>query len=210
MLLAAGGLLIESFVEGGRWRARILKPCIVTGLVAKTALMVPWFLPVMPPERLLAFQEFRGVPADEVELQQTLADRLCWEEFVAEVARVYEALPEEDRQRSVIFGGSYHTAGAIDFLGRKYGLPAARSNHNSYYLWGPGDTSWGVVIFAGLSEPRSRLEELFDEVVEAGRGSCEYNNSLESKGLGTKGPIWLCRGMKRPIADIWEGAKTFN
>ena len=28
-------------------------------------------------------------------------------------------------------------AGAIDFFGAKYGLPAALSGHQNYYLWGP-------------------------------------------------------------------------
>jgi hypothetical protein len=210
MLFAGGAVLIESLVERGKWRGRILKPVIVTALVARTALMLPWFLPVMPPKQLLAYQESLGIPADQVEVPQTLADRLCWEEFVAEVARVYETLAEEDRKDCVIFAGSYHTAGAIDFLGKKYGLPPARSGHNNYYLWGPGDTSYDVVIVAGVAAPKGRLEDFLGEVVEAGRASCEYSNSLESLGLGTKGPIYVCREPKRPIAEVWAGAKHFD
>ena len=63
MLFAGGAVLIESFVERGKWRGRILKPVIVTALVASTALMLPGFLPVMPPKQLLAYQESRGDPA---------------------------------------------------------------------------------------------------------------------------------------------------
>ena len=51
-----------------------------------------------------------------------------------EVVGVYETLPEVDRKECVIFAGSYHTAGAIDFLGKKYGLPPARSIQNNYWL----------------------------------------------------------------------------
>ena len=60
MLFAGGAVLIESFVERGKWRGRILKPVIVTALVASTALMLPGFLPVMPPKQLLALQESTG------------------------------------------------------------------------------------------------------------------------------------------------------
>jgi 4-amino-4-deoxy-L-arabinose transferase-like glycosyltransferase len=146
MLFAGGAVLIESFTERGKWRGRILKPVIVTALVAVTALGLPFMLPVLPPKQLLAYEESLGIPADKVEVPQDLADRLGWEEFVAEVARVYETLPQEDRKECVIFTGTYHEAGAIDFLGKEYGLPPARSYHNNYYLWGPGDTSWDVVI----------------------------------------------------------------
>ncbi len=139
------------------------------------------------------------------EVPQGLADRLCWEEFVAEVARVYEALPEEDRKGSVIFGGTYHSAGAIDFLGKKYGLPSARSTHNNYYLWGPGDTSYDVVIVVDVGVSKASLENMFAEVVEAGRTSCEYTDRL-----GRNSPVYVCREPKRPIADVWAGGKEFK
>ncbi len=202
MLFAGGAVLIESFVERGKWRGRILKPVIVTALVALIALMLPGFLPVMPPKQFLTLQESMGRPA---EVPQILADMLCWEEFVAEVARVYETLPEEDRKECVIFAGSYHTAGAIDFLGKKYDLPPARSNHNNYWLWGPGDTSYDVVIVVGLEVPKASLEDLFGEVVIAGRTSCEYTDRL-----GRTNPIYVCREIKRPIAEVWAEGKTFN
>ncbi len=200
MLFAGGALLIESFVKRRKWRGRILKPVIVTILVVSTALMSPEFLPVMPPKQLLAYQESRGDPA---EVPQILADRLCWEEFVAEVARVYETLPEEDRKESVIFTPSYHSAGAIDFLGKKYGLPPARSSHNNYWLWGPGDTSYDVVIVVGVS--KASLEGMFGEVVEAGRTSCEYTDRMSRNDA----PVYVCREPKHPIAEVWVRAKEF-
>jgi hypothetical protein len=194
MLFAGGAVLIESFAERGKWRGRILKPVIVTALVASTAFMLLLFLPVMPPKQLLALQESLGMPA---EVPQGLADRLCWEEFVAEVARVYETLPEEDRNECVIFTGIYHTAAAIDFLGKEYGLPPATSYHNNYYLWGPGDTSWDVVIAVGVHPVW--LESMFGEIVEAGRTSCEYTSHLGRNDA----PVYVCREPKRPIAEVW-------
>lgn len=200
MLFAGGAVLIESFVERGKWRGRILKPLIVTALVASTAFMLPGFLPVMAPDQLLALQESLGMPA---EVPQHLADRLCWVEFVAEIARVYETLPEEDRNECVIATDLYHTAGAIDFFGKQYGLPPARSNHNNYWLWGPGDTSWDVAILVG--GPKVSLEDVFSEVVEAGRPSCEYTDRMRRND-----PIYVCRELKRPIAEVWAGAKKFD
>jgi hypothetical protein len=154
----------------------------------------------MPPKQLLALQESLGMPA---EVPQGLADRLCWEEFVAEVARVYETLPEKDRNECAIATDLYHTAGAIDFFGKQYGLPPARSNHNNYWLWGPGDTSWDVVILVGV--PKASLEDLFGEVVEAGRTSCEYTDRMSRNDA----PVYVCREPKFPIAEVWARAKEF-
>jgi hypothetical protein len=214
MLFAGGAVLIESFAERGKWRGRILKPVIVTALVASTALMLPLGLPFLPPQQVLAYTESSaqslGIPADQVELLPSLADRLCWEEFVAEVARVYETLPEEDRKESVIFTGHYAEAGAIDLFGKEYGLPPARSYHNNYYLWGPGDTSWNVVIaVVGLPPqgvPEVWLEDMFGEIVEAGRTSCAYT---DRKGRNDA-LVYVGREPKRPIAEAWAEWRIFD
>jgi len=206
MLLAGGAVLIESFAERGKWRGRILKPLIVTAPVVVLALMLPFILPVLPPKQYLDYKESLGITASQGELREGLMARMCWEEFVAEVARVYETLPEEDRKESVILTGNYAQAAAIDFFGREYGLPPAVSYHNNYYLWGPGETSWGVVIAPPL--PKVRLEDMFGEIVEAGRTSCEYPDRY---GFGRNdAPIYICREPKRPVADAWEEWKMFN
>jgi hypothetical protein len=205
MLFAGGAVLIESFAERGKWRGRILKPVIVTVLVVGTVPMLPLNLPLLPPKELLDFakdmppemQQALGMSTSQGELPLILSGRLCWEEFVAEVARVYETLPEEDRNECVIFAGSYHSAAAIDFLGKEYGLPPATSYHNNYYLWGPGDTSWDVVIAVGVHPVW--LESMFGEIVEAGRTSCEYANPLNRNDE----PIYVCRKPNRPIAEVW-------
>ncbi len=90
-------------------------------------------------------------------------------------------------------------AAACDFLGKKYGLPPAISAHNNYYLWGPGDTSWNVVIALLPFGPGDWLEDMFGEVVEAGRTSCEYTSDKGRSDM----PIYVCREPKRPIAEVW-------
>ncbi len=210
MLFAGGAVLIESFADRGKWRGRILKPVIVTALVVGTAPVLPLNIPVLPPKEFLEFaegmapevQEALGMSTSQRELPLMLSGRLCWEELVGEVARVYETLPElagqlaGDRKDCVIFAGSYHPAAAIDFFGKEHGLPPARSYHNNYYLWGPGDTSWDVVIAVGVHPVW--LGSMFGEIVEAGRTSCEYTDSL-----GRNDPIYICREPKRPIAEAW-------
>ena len=79
-----------------------------------------------------------------------------------------------------------------------------RSNHNNYWLWGPGDTSWDVVIAVGV--PKASLEDLFGEVVETGRTSCEYTDRFGRNDA----PVYVCREPKFSIAEVWAGAKKFD
>ncbi len=123
---------------------------------------------------------------------------------MAEVGRVYETLPEADRKECVFVTGNYSQAGAVDLFGEQYGLPPAVSCHNNYYLWGPGDTSWNVVIAVWV--PKVWLEDLFGEIVEAGRTSCEYtDNQGRNDAL-----VYVCREPKRPIAEAWAEWKVFD
>jgi hypothetical protein len=205
MLFAGGAVLVESFAERGKWRGRILKPLIVTALAAPTAIMLPFVLPLLSPQQAMAYEESFGVPADQAEVPEVPADRLCWEEFVAEVARVYETLSEEDRKECVILTGTFAGAGAIDFLGKRHGLPPAISYHNNYHLWGPGETSWGVMIAFFPYGRQDRLQDMFGEVIEAGRTSCEYTSTKGRNDVA----IYVCRKPKRPIAEIWAKWRLF-
>ena len=91
-------------------------------------------------------------------LPQDYADMLGWEEQVAAVARVYHALPADQRARAVIVAGNYGEAGALDFYGPRYGLPPVVSAAGSYWFFGPGDrreTWWSRSAF-----PRRHLRRV--------------------------------------------------
>jgi hypothetical protein len=92
------------------------------------------------------FRPVRDYNFERCPYPQEFSMRIGWEELVQKVAEVYNGLPEEDRNKAVIWGSYFTTAGAIDLLGPKYGLPNAVSGHLSYFLWGPGNKPWDVVI----------------------------------------------------------------
>jgi hypothetical protein len=75
---------------------------------------------------------------------------LNWKEQVKEVAAVYHALPDTDRERAVIFASNYGEAGAIDFYGPRYGIPKAIAVVGTYWFFGPGDLPGDIVILHGV------------------------------------------------------------
>ena len=52
--------------------------------------------------------------------------------MVDTVANVYRNLTHEEQLQCVIYVRNYGEAAAIDFFGKKYGLPNAQCAHNSY------------------------------------------------------------------------------
>ena len=210
MLLAAGA----AGLDGGlaRWRAtagRRWPRTFVAGLVlAAGAVTAPLVLPILPPERYVAYEEALGFAPPKTEkghrgpLPQIFGDQFGWEELVAEVAAIYNALPPEDRARAAIFANNYGEAGAINLFGPKHGLPPAISGHQTHFFWGPrGQTGEIVIVLQG---DRDELLELFASVEQAGEHHHPWGMEEENR------PIYLCRGLKLPLAELWPRVKHWN
>jgi 4-amino-4-deoxy-L-arabinose transferase and related glycosyltransferases of PMT family len=127
MLLAAGALVVEGFTERRSWRW--VRPALLAVLALGGAMTAPLAVPVLPVEALIAYQRALGITPTAAErnrlgpLNQHFADRFGWEELTREVARIYAALPAEERGKVRIVTRNYGEAGAIGYYGRPYGLP---------------------------------------------------------------------------------------
>jgi len=206
MLAAGGAIAIEGVAQRRQWRW--LKPALFGFVSVGGAWMAPLVLPILPPETYIRYGSLTGIqpPKEErgrmAELPQYLADRFGWENMVVTVARVFTALPPQDRARCAILAGGYGEAGAVDFFGPRYGLPKAISGHNNYWLWGPGDATGEVVISIGSS--RERLLEFFETVEQADIIVSPYAMPRE-----TNLPVYVCRHLKRPVEEVWPQLKHF-
>ena len=125
-----------------------------------------------------------------------------WENQVGTVAKVYHSLTPEEKARTIIFCDNYGEAGAIDFLGRKYGLPNAVSGHNNYWFWGPGNWDADIVITVG--ESREDVAESFADVQLAATVVSEYARPNE-----TNLPIYIGRRPKASLREIWPQTRDF-
>ncbi len=200
LVFAAGGATLEALGSGRLAmlaRVTLLALALLGGLA-----LAPFAKPLLSTDDYVRYAERLGVQPAASERQelgrlpQHFADMHGWRELAAAVARVHAALPEADRARARVFGQNYGEAGALDFFGPELGLPPALSGHNSYFLWGPGDWTGEVLIV--IDDEREHLLELFEEVELAGRTDCTdcmpYEDEL---------PIWVCRGLRMPVAELW-------
>jgi hypothetical protein len=201
-LLAAGAIV----VEGIPWRW--MRPASVLLLLVGGVVVAPFAIPVLPVESFIAYQRALGQTPTPSEKQtlgplpQFFADRFGWEELTEAVAAVYRALPTEDQRRVAIVTSNYGEAGALRYLGRRFSLPPAVSQHNSFYLWGPGREGVDVAILVGMDP--DKLRDAWTSIEVAGRFQSPYAMPYEQRR-----PILVCRGLKLPLEEAWRRGKHF-
>jgi len=207
VLLAAGGVALSRVVARGGWR-RWLRPLVLIPIIVSGVVIAPISLWCLPPDLYVRYTEALGFDQPRIEnhelgpLPQLFADRYGWRAMAEETARVYHALPADERTQAAIFGQNYGQAGAIDRYRKELDLPPAISGHLSYFLWGPGDASGEVMIVLG--DDRERLEQLFDSVEWAGHVA--HPLAMPYQHID----IFVCRGMKMPVEELWTMAKNYS
>jgi hypothetical protein len=208
VLLAEGAVVIESALDRpiGAW----LRPPIVVILLVAGAYLAPITVPVFSPDHFLAYTKRLPFKLPVMEYQhrraalpQWYADQFGWNEIVAETAQAWNQLTPEERPDCAIFAQDYGQAGAIDFLGRRYGLPPALSGHQTYFLWGPRGYSGNCMIV--LDDRPDRLSQFFEQVQYVGT-SADNPYALEKRI-----DVFICRGSKfGTLAQIWPQLKKWR
>src|SRR5438034_11341692 len=206
MLLAAGGVALERvFANRLKW----FKPALLAVIVLTGALFAPLAIPILPPGKLVAYMRAihqeppRTETSHTAPLPQLFADQFGWQEMVASVAHVYHHLRPEDEKRAAIFCQNYGEAGAIDFLGPKFGLPSAISGHQNYFLWGPRDWTGEVVLVLDTDDEDER--KLFASVQDLG----QIVSSPWAMPFERQMHIFLCRDLKGSVQEIWPRVKNW-
>lgn len=207
MLFAAGGVFWENCAARFRFGRYAIFAYAGLILIAG-AIFAPVALPLLPVERFIEYQKAVGIEPPKTEvgfdsvLPQHFADRFGWEEMTAKVANVYNSLPPEERQKAAIYGANYGQAGAIDKFGGQYGLPKTISAHQSYFLWGPRDYTGEVIIVLG--QKKADVQKNCATVEE--RDRVEHQHAMSYERFN----ILICRGLQKPLAELWPSEKHWN
>src|ERR1700744_213745 len=201
MLLAAGAVTIETALS--RPRLTWMRPAVVSVLLVGGIFLVPVVVPVFSPNVFIAYMKRLPFKLPVMEyaharavLPQWYADQFGWNEIVAETALAYDRLRPTERGAWGIFAQDYGPAGAIDFLGRRYGLPRALSGHQTWFLWGPRGYSGNCMIV--LDDRKEVLEKYWRHVEYVGTSA--DNPYAREKRID----VFICRGSKfGTLAQVW-------
>jgi hypothetical protein len=206
ILIAAGAVTIEQYTE---FRLRWIRPAYVVLIMLCSLLVLPFALPILSPEHYIALQQKTGIQPPRTEnshtavLPQHFADRFGWDELAQNMSTAFHSLSPEEQKHVGIFLQNYGDAGAIDVLGRKFGLPPALSGHQNYFLWGPQGYTGELLLV--VDDNDRDLQDLCD--------------SVETKGPAIRNPyalpfersqnIYLCRNLNPPLPELWPKLKRW-
>jgi len=207
MLFAAGGVAIERWASRGRRRRGAVVS--LAALSALTSLLIlPLAVPVLPVETFIKYQAAIGMEpttAEDMELSelpQFYADMFGWEGLARDVSAVYQSLPETERATTLVLARNYGEAASLEYYASKYPLPPVICRHNSYWIWGyPKEGFETVIVLRGTEEDHVKS---CAEVTLAAVHTCRYCMPYENNM-----PIFICRGLRVSLAEIWKAGKTF-
>lgn len=141
-LLALGAFYLEQVTEFRRWpRIAIVAFPVIVGLM-----LTPILLPVWEPATLAAWYQryhaqitgaLKWEDQENHPLPQDFADMLSWKEMSTKMARAYATLDSSEKKKTLVFCDNYGQCGAVNFYGRKMGLPEAFSANASFLYWMP-------------------------------------------------------------------------
>jgi hypothetical protein len=177
---------------------------------ANAALLAPVVLPLLDPPALKDYLDRHHLhpPPDEAAgigapLTQVDSDEMGWRALEKQVASVYRALPPDERRRAAILATNYGEAAAIDVYGAGDHLPPALSGQNQYYLWGPRGYDGSVIIHVNGDPDQWR--PFCQSLTVAAHFGAPYAMPYENNR-----PIFICRGSRHTLADIWPRLKRYQ
>jgi 4-amino-4-deoxy-L-arabinose transferase-like glycosyltransferase len=198
--LAAGAVVLE------RARARRLVPAAALALAVEGVLSLPLLFPVLPPERYLALAGGmrRALGLDpRASLPPHFEYMRGWPELVAAAGEAARTLSPDERARAGVLATTFGEAGALARLGPAAGLPPVVGTHNSFWLWGPRGLDGDPLLV--VADEDSPALARFAACGLAARVACRH---CEPRLRGR--PVFVCRGPRRPLAELWPELKDYS
>jgi len=198
MLLAMGS------VVGDRW-LRAMRPAWRVGI---TTLMVAGVFAIGIYAALRIVPIASSGPLRDYALRNNgdLREEIGWNELVAKVAAIRDALPAEQQADLAIGVGNYGEYGAIALLGPRYHLPMPITTVNSGWLRGYPQKPATAVILLGNS--KERADKLLMDCRLAGHNT----NALGVINEESRDhpDIFVCGAMRKPLSELWKHGPDFS
>lgn len=207
ILLSVASIKIEEWInnlEVKRLKTKIVKIGLPAVYVALSLPYVPLAVPALPVEKLVAYASMLGVDAGVKyennkinQLPQHFADRFGWDEMVAEIARVYNNLPADERREFGIVTENWGEASAVHYYKGQYRLPEPISLHGWYYFESLRTYHFKEKYVAiGFSE--DELNSIFEDVRQGGFFSNTYCMPHENNQT-----IFVCQKPRFNLRQAW-------
>ena len=194
-LLAAGAVGLEALLARWNPKSRLPQVALLALFAMAGAALAPAGLPILGPEATDRYLDSLGALSISRALQLIGIRRDTEgserEQLLRDLVAVQTRLAREGGPAERVLTAHYFQASWINVLGPSYGLPAAVSGSNSYYLWGPGPGPVESAVAVGFSA--EDLSRWFGKV----------EITPENPELA------VVRAPRRPFAEIWPELKSY-
>ena len=199
MLLAAGCVGFEQWFATRTMGTRRLGFGLFWGAQLVGSLIAIVLMKPVAPINSALWEITSGVNEDVVEM-------IGWQDLTAQVARIYQSIPEQEKAHTVILAGNYGEAGALDLYGKQYDLPLVISGSNSLWYRGYGEPEPETVIVVGFES--TYASNFFSACQYTGKVTNTYQVKNEETTHHTG--LYICREPRRPWNDIWQEMQWFQ
>ena len=199
MLLAAGCVWFEEWLGMRTENFRRVGLGLLWGTQALGSLIGIVLMKPIAPINTPLWEVTSDVNGEFVEM-------IGWQDLTAQVAEIYQSIPEAEKARTVILAGNYGEAGAFDLYGGEYGLPSVISGSNSLWYRGYGDPEPETVIVVGFD--RAYADYFFKSCTSNGTVTNSYNVKNEETTRHTG--LYVCREPRRPWSEMWTEMQWFQ
>ncbi len=137
---------------------------------------------------------------------ENLREEIGWNELVRTVAQIRDSLPTEQKSHLGITTANYGEYGAIEILGRAYGLPQPIGTTNSEWFRGYPDPPPTTLIVLGLNSEQANA--LFTGCRLAGHTGNSLGVSNEESKYHPD--IFVCGPPRMPWDQLWREHQDFG
>ena len=198
MLLAMGAAMAGSWLASlPRWGRRTVETAYFAAFAFVSAYVCAIILPLASSGPLKQFA---------LERNGDLREEFGWNELARTVAGIRDSLPADEQAHLGITTGNYGEYGAVEILGRAYGLPNPIGTTNSEWLRGYPATPPTTIIALGIRPDEAN--RIFTNCRLAGRnGNSEGIRNEESQDHPY---IFVCGPPRKPWPEVWKEHRDFG
>jgi hypothetical protein len=169
-------------------------------------ILLPYGIPVYTPQKMIAYfdrlEKITGINTARKDedgnyrsLPQFYADMLGWHELTEITKRAWEKV--DNKKNCIIYCENYGQAGAINIIGKKYGLPESISFCDAFKYWFPKEFENEITEFIYINDELGNdVKDLFDEIEEVGR--IKNNMAIEYNVQ-----VYLCKKPRSSFNKFW-------
>jgi len=200
ILFPFGGLVLEEIISSIK-----IKFAFLLIVFAFSVPFYPFSIPFLKLESLQKYSQWmssdlglnymlRWEDGKYYSLPQDIADMYGWGELVQRVAKIYHALPPEQKEKCMIYGGSYAHAAAVNFYRKKYQLSEAYSVNSSFIFWAEEEVDFDRQIL--IDDRKQETSTWFVEMTLV--------DSIQNPVAREKGYIYYRSDPKIDVAQAWK------